>query len=96
MKTYFGPSDSPYQFTALGTKENVKAFTAEQVRKWYSEKVLNGRRVLAVYGDIDVAAAKMLAANYLGGGKQAARHRRHVSSRFPTLDMAAPAARRST
>lgn len=57
---FFAPSGSPYQFTATGTKENVEKFTPEQCRKWYADKVLKGKRVLAIYGDIDVNAAKEL------------------------------------
>jgi zinc protease len=65
-KVFFGPSGSPYQFTALGTKENVAKFDAAAARKWYDEKVLKGKRVLAIYGDIDVAGARKLVAKCFG------------------------------
>ena len=68
-KVRFGPSGSPYQFTALGTKENVEAFKSEQLKEWYSEKVLKGKRVLAIYGDIDVNAAKLLVQKSFGAMK---------------------------
>jgi zinc protease len=66
-KTYFGPKDEPYQFVALGTKETVSKFTAEQMRKWYADKILGGNRVLAVFGDIDVDKAKEAIAGQFGG-----------------------------
>ena len=66
QSTYFGPSASPYQFTAMGTKENVGAFSAADVRKWYGEKVLKGRRVLAIYGDIDVGKVQALVRDRFG------------------------------
>jgi zinc protease len=65
---YFGPSQSPYRFMAIGTQKNVESFTPEQMRKWYSQKVLASRRVLAIYGDINMDQAKSLAEKYLGGG----------------------------
>jgi predicted Zn-dependent peptidase len=61
-KQYFGPSNSPYQFMMLGTSENVKGFDKKALETWYREKVLKSKRVLAVYGDIDVAAARDLVA----------------------------------
>ena len=49
-KAFFGPSNSPYQFTAVGTKENVERLSPQNLRKWYDEKVMDGRKVLAIYG----------------------------------------------
>lgn len=60
-KTYFGAKNEPYQFMPIGTKENVERFTPEQVRQWYQTKVLGAPRVLAIFGDIDIAQAKALA-----------------------------------
>ena len=40
---YFGPSNSPYQFLTIGTADNVKAFTREQLQQWYKDKVLTSR-----------------------------------------------------
>jgi zinc protease len=65
---FFGPMNSPYRFMAIGTKENVDRFTIEQIRQWYAQKVMAGRRVLAIYGDVDPEQAKTLAAKYLGSG----------------------------
>ncbi|QOV90538.1 M16 family metallopeptidase [Humisphaera borealis] len=52
-KTYYGPSNSPYQFMATGTAANVEAFTAEQVKSWYASQVTPRKKVIAVFGDID-------------------------------------------
>jgi zinc protease len=68
---YFGPSHSPYQFLPIGTRENVAKFTADQIRQWYTQKILAGRRVLAIFGDIDIDQAQSLAAQYMGGGQKA-------------------------
>ncbi len=68
---YYGPLNEPYQFLAHGSKKNVGSFAAEDLRKWYASKVLNSRRVLAIYGDVDLAQAQTLAATYFGGGPKA-------------------------
>ncbi len=65
---YFGPSGSPYQFTAIGTEANVNAATPEELSKWYADRVLKSRRVVAIYGDIDLDHAKKLAAGQFGKG----------------------------
>jgi zinc protease len=57
-KTYFGPMTSPYQFMTIGTQENVAGFTADQIKQYYNEKIIKPRRVLAVYGDIDIDKAR--------------------------------------
>src|SRR5213075_3546717 len=49
--------------------QNVQSFSADQVRSWYAEQVLKGRRVLAIYGDVDLEQAKALASHYLGSGE---------------------------
>lgn len=69
-KTYFGPSGSPYQFLPTGTKETVAGFTRDQVAGWYSDTIRKSRRVLAIYGDVDVKQAVELAGKYLGGGEK--------------------------
>ena len=66
-KSYFAPARSPYQFMALGTAKSVEKFGASDVRRWYAEKVLAGRKVLAVYGDIDVEATRDAVARQFGG-----------------------------
>jgi zinc protease len=65
--SYFGPVKSPYQFMAIGTKENVGGFKAQQAREWYTDQVLTGRRVLAIFGDIDVEKARALATSQFAG-----------------------------
>ncbi|HXE55567.1 MAG TPA: pitrilysin family protein [Tepidisphaeraceae bacterium] len=67
-KEFFGPMNSPYQFTAIGTKDNVHRFTSQQLRDWYEQKVQTAPRVLAVFGDVDPDHVKALAARLLGQG----------------------------
>jgi zinc protease len=57
-KTYFSPMNSPYQFLPIGTKENVAGYAPDQIRQYYNDKVIKPRRVLAVYGDIDIEKAR--------------------------------------
>lgn len=66
--SFFGPSHSPYQFLSVGQKEVVEQATADQLRQWYIEKILPSRRVLAIFGDVDLEQAKSLAARLLGRG----------------------------
>lgn len=66
--SYFGPMDSPYQFLPVGTRQSVASFTPQQVRQWYAEKVLTAPRVLAIFGDIDLAQAEALARQQFAGG----------------------------
>jgi zinc protease len=71
-KSYFGPSNSPYQFTTIGQKDVVSAATADQLRQWYNDRVLKGRRVLAIFGDVDLSQAQSLARQYFGAGEKVA------------------------
>jgi zinc protease len=67
-KEFFGPMNSPYQFLAIGTKENVQRFTTAQMRDWYEQKVQAAPRVLAVFGDVEPDHVKQLAAELLAKG----------------------------
>ena len=67
-KTYFAPSGSPYQFTVLGTIENISRFDRTLIQQWYEQQIKNRPRVLAIYGDVDPAQAKSLAIKYFGSG----------------------------
>jgi zinc protease len=67
-KQYYGPMNLPYQFVPLGQKEVVTPATSEQMQQWYGTKVLKNRRVLAIFGDVDLDQAQSLAKQYLGGG----------------------------
>jgi zinc protease len=67
-KSYYGPRNSPHQFLPIGTAANLQKFTAEEVKRWYTDKVLAGPRVLAIFGDIPLESAKALATQYLGNG----------------------------
>jgi zinc protease len=71
-KEFFGPMNSPYQFTQLGSKENVDHFTDAQLRDWYETKVQKSPRVLAIFGDIDPDHARILASDLLGKGDKRA------------------------
>ncbi len=65
---YFGPMNSPYQFIQTGKKETVEKLTPADLGKWYSGHVLKGRRVIAIFGDVDLDKAKAVAQEKLGGG----------------------------
>ncbi len=69
---YFGPTNSPYQFLTIGSKETVSGFTSEALRDWYSSKVLKGRRVIAVFGDVELETAQALVERHFGGGEKLA------------------------
>jgi zinc protease len=70
-KSYFGPRNSPYQFLPIGTAENLNKLTADDLKHWYHDKIWAGPRVVAIFGDIQLDAAKALATKYLGSGKAA-------------------------
>src|SRR5206468_12285084 len=61
----FGPMNSPYQFLPIGTKENVQSFAAEQMRQWYTQKILPAHRVIAIFGDVSLQDVKQTATKYL-------------------------------
>jgi zinc protease len=63
---FYGPKNSPYQFTAEGTSDNVDKLTADQLRDWYKSKVLAAPRVIAIYGDIDLDHTEAVVRKYLG------------------------------
>jgi zinc protease len=88
-RNYYGPMRSPYQFMPVGTAENVSGFTQQQMRDWYAQKVLAGKRVLAIFGDVDPATAKKLASDLVAKGPK-----RPATRRTPTTRPAstAPAA----
>lgn len=68
---YFGAlaaTPSPYRFQAIGTAENIKRLSADDLRNWYTQKILSSRRVLAIYGNLEEEQAQALAARYLGSG----------------------------
>ncbi|HWE94199.1 MAG TPA: pitrilysin family protein [Tepidisphaeraceae bacterium] len=67
---YYGPQHSPYRLMPEGTQQNVETFTVPQMRDWYAGKVMGARRVLAIYGDVDLDKAKALAADLLGKGEK--------------------------
>lgn len=70
-KQFFTPLKSPYQFVVVGTEKNVNAMTRQQIEDWYHKKVQTARRVLAIYGDIDLDQAQKLAEQYIGQSAKA-------------------------
>jgi zinc protease len=60
--------NSPYQFLPIGTKENLAKFSANDLKKFYADRVMHAPRVLAIYGDVDADKAKKAATQYFGSG----------------------------
>ena len=69
---FFGPKDSPYQFLSIGTKANLSSFTREQMQKFYAGQVMQGRRIVAIFGDVELDKARAIASAHLGGGERIA------------------------
>ncbi|HYO09362.1 MAG TPA: insulinase family protein [Tepidisphaeraceae bacterium] len=67
-RQYFGPANSPYQFLPVGQGEIVQKLSPGQLTAWYRDRVLKGRRVLAVFGDVDLERAQAIAREQLGAG----------------------------
>ncbi len=65
---FFGPKNSPYQFTPLGTSENVSKFGADDLKGWYQNTILKAPRVIAIFGDVDNTTAVAMASEYFSGG----------------------------
>jgi zinc protease len=65
---FFAPQGSPYQFQPIGTKENVARFTADDLKSWYTNKVLTAPRVIAIFGDVDNDTAVAMVRKYFGQG----------------------------
>lgn len=60
-------STHPYRMQRFGTPEAVASFTADQVRACYETFTRPNNCVLAIYGDIDVAATEALVRKAFGG-----------------------------
>ena len=65
-QTYFGPKNSPYQFMPAGRKESVEKLTAAQLAEWHAKKIAPAKRVLAIFGNVDLEQGKALAEKYFG------------------------------
>ncbi|MFI5379338.1 MAG: M16 family metallopeptidase [Tepidisphaerales bacterium] len=65
-QTYFGPKNSPYQFMPAGRKGIVEKLTAAQLTEWHAKKIAPAKRVLAIFGNVDVEEGKKLAEKYFG------------------------------
>jgi zinc protease len=85
-KEFYGPLHSPYQFPVVGTEQNIKGFSAGQVSDWYHKRILGGKKVLAVFGDVDPAEAERIAREYLGKGPKPA----EPEAKLPSEPVAAP------
>jgi zinc protease len=67
---FYGPQNNPYQFMPEGTTENVDQFTVDDLKNWYTSKILASRKVIAIYGDIDLDHTEAVIRKTLGGGPQ--------------------------
>ena len=64
--SFFGPANSPYQFLPIGSAAVVDKLTVADLKRWYARKVMGGRKVLAIYGDVDPAHAEAVARSLFG------------------------------
>ncbi len=90
-QSFFGPTGSPYQFMPVGTAANVEKLTSDQLRDWYTGHVLGGRKVLAIYGDVDPDHAEAVARKLLGAvatTRPATTHRSEFTSETFTIPVA--------
>lgn len=51
---------SPYRFMITGTAANVESFTSAQVRKHYETSIIPRKKVIAIFGDIDLSAVEAM------------------------------------
>ncbi|WP_428938419.1 M16 family metallopeptidase [Fontivita pretiosa] len=58
---YFGPMNSPYQFLPVGRAEVVQSATRQQLQQWYQTRIRPSRKVLAIFGNVDLETASALA-----------------------------------
>ena len=72
FRKQFYPAGSPYRMQTIGDAEVVARMQSDDLKAWYAKSVLNGRRVLAIYGDVDPELAQQTAARLLGGGAKVA------------------------
>ncbi len=70
-QSFYGDSHNPYRLMPIGTLENVDRFTVNQLNDWYKTRVLAGRRVIAIYGDINLDSTEAAVRRLLGKGSRA-------------------------
>jgi zinc protease len=88
---FYGPMNSPYQFMPVGTIDNLGKLTSDQVKQWYTQKVLSAPRVLAIYGGVTAEQAKQLAESLLGGGDKVPAPQSHTFiEKSAQIDSATP------
>ena len=68
-KTYFG--DHPYSHPSLGTTDDVRGLTRDDVANFWKRELQPADTVVAVYGDVTPEAVEKLAAYLLGDIKAA-------------------------
>ncbi len=61
------PAATPYHVVAEGKTESVQSLTAEDLRRHYARCFAPERMVVAIFGDVDAAAAAALAEKLFGG-----------------------------
>jgi len=61
------PPDFPYHWEPIGSHEDLKAATLEDVREFFQRWYGPGNASLAIVGDIDLARARALVESWFGG-----------------------------
>ena len=74
-------SGSTMSFEILGTRENVSSFTAEDIRKYMSERYLPERTVIGISGSFDKEEFLLKVSEYFGESEN--RQQEEVFSRLP-------------
>lgn len=76
----------PYRMQRFGTPASVASFTADDVRRIYGTFARPNNCVLAIYGDIDVAATEALVREHLGAWEPGEVPSSHVVEEPPLED----------
>ncbi len=87
-KQFYGAVNSPYQFDVLGNSDHLAKFTVDDVKNWYTQKILTAPRVLAIFGDVDNATAVAMAQKYFGGGPMLPSTTRPASTQMAAAQLA--------
>ncbi|HEU0300524.1 MAG TPA: pitrilysin family protein [Longimicrobium sp.] len=67
MLAHLYPADHPYHHIVLGSMQDLENGTLEDVRAFFRTYYVPNNAVLAIAGDIDVAAARQMVRRYFGG-----------------------------
>ena len=60
------PPGHPYSWTTIGSEEDLNAATLADVKKWFATYYGPNNAVLAIAGDVDIAALKARVEHYFG------------------------------